>query len=94
MSEAAKLATGDAQVVALAKLISEAADKIVKEYNAAGHSVPSLDSTEVGPFDSPTKVSADLARELRIMEAACAQLSVMVNSPGHIITNVILLWYP
>lgn len=80
--------TGDAQALALAELIYETTGKIVQEYNSAGHSLPSLESTIPGPLDTPEKISADLGRYMRIIEGACAQLSIMVNRPGHVIINV------
>ncbi|GJJ14270.1 hypothetical protein Clacol_008534 [Clathrus columnatus] len=86
-SENTLLSSGNAQVIALAKMISETADKIIKEYTAAGSSIPLLDSTDTGPFDSPSNIPSGLGRDLQIMEAACAQLNIMVNSPAHIIAT-------
>ena len=72
----------------LASLITSAVQDVVKEYSAAGHSVPSLNSVEPGPFDAPHLVSPALAKEIQTIEAACAQLSFAVANPGHVITNV------
>ncbi|KIJ34904.1 hypothetical protein M422DRAFT_262863 [Sphaerobolus stellatus SS14] len=78
---------GSADVVALVNLISSTAQEILAEYSKAGQEVPSLDSTDSGPFDAPEKVSAGLAKAIRTIEAACGQLSFTVASPGHVMTN-------
>ncbi|KIJ42002.1 hypothetical protein M422DRAFT_171701, partial [Sphaerobolus stellatus SS14] len=78
---------GSADVIALANLISSTAQEIVTEYSKAGHDIPSLDSTDSGPFDAPEKVSGALSKAIRTIEAACAQLSFTVASPGHVMTN-------
>ncbi|KAF9479524.1 S-adenosyl-L-methionine-dependent methyltransferase [Pholiota conissans] len=71
----------------LADLISSSVKDIVGEYQSAGHDVPSLSSTEPGPFDAPHLQSAKLAKAIQIIEAACAQLSFAVANPGHVVTN-------
>ncbi|KAJ7609301.1 hypothetical protein B0H17DRAFT_1221417 [Mycena rosella] len=40
-----------------------------------------------GPFDTPETTSPKLARAVRILDAACAQLSFSVGSPGHVVIN-------
>lgn len=79
---------GTAEIKALTALINSAVHDIVNEYSKEGHSVPSIHSTEPGPFDAPHLVSPVLAKAIQIVEAACAQLSFTVANPGHVITNV------
>ncbi|KAJ6501494.1 S-adenosyl-L-methionine-dependent methyltransferase [Mycena vitilis] len=79
--------TGLAEIVALADLISSTVQDVAAEYSAAGTSLPSLSSTAPGPFDSPGSVSPKLARAVRILDAACAQLIFSVGSPGHVMLN-------
>jgi hypothetical protein len=81
-------ATDAAHLTELVNIISDAVKVVLSEYSAAGESVPSLDSTAPGPFDSPEKVPVGLAKAVKIIEGACAQLSFTVASPGHIVTNV------
>ncbi|KAF9479519.1 S-adenosyl-L-methionine-dependent methyltransferase [Pholiota conissans] len=71
----------------LADLITSSVKDVVSEYQSSGYSVPSLSSTEPGPFDAPHLQSAKLAKAIQIIEAACAQLSFAVANPGHVITN-------
>ncbi|KAJ7284895.1 S-adenosyl-L-methionine-dependent methyltransferase [Mycena rebaudengoi] len=80
-------ASGLTDIIALAELISSAVKDVVAEYDAAGVSIPPLSSTTPGPFDTPESVPSNLARAARIIDAACAQLSFSVGSPGHVITN-------
>lgn len=79
---------GTAEITALTSLINSAVQDIANEYSKEGHSIPSLHSTEPGPFDAPHLVSPILARAIQTVEAACAQLSFTVANPGHVITNV------
>lgn len=79
---------GTAEITALAGLINSAVQDIVNEYTKAGHAVPSLHSTERGPFGAPHLVSATLSKAIQTVEAACAQLTFTVANPGHTITNV------
>ncbi|KAJ7151574.1 S-adenosyl-L-methionine-dependent methyltransferase [Mycena filopes] len=74
-------------IVALADLISSTVKDVVEEYSAAGVSLPSLSSIIAGPFDRPEVMSPKLARATRILDAACAQLSFSVGSPGHVMTT-------
>lgn len=78
----------NAHIIALKAIITQAVDEIIAEYAAIGEEVPSLDSTVPGPFDSPEKTPPRLARAIQQVEAACAQLSFTVASPGHVIVNV------
>ncbi|KAF8191305.1 S-adenosyl-L-methionine-dependent methyltransferase [Pholiota molesta] len=78
---------GTTEITMLADLISSSVKDIVSEYQSAGHNVPSLSSTEPGPFDAPHLQSAKLSKAIQIIEAACAQLSFAVANPGHVITN-------
>ncbi|KAF5335915.1 hypothetical protein D9757_005092 [Collybiopsis confluens] len=73
---------------ALVDILFNAVNVVTTEYAKGGHLVPSLDSTEPGPFDAPENVSPALFNAVRTIEAACAQLSfVAVASPGHVMTN-------
>ncbi|KAJ6505928.1 S-adenosyl-L-methionine-dependent methyltransferase [Mycena vulgaris] len=79
--------SGLADIVALADLISGAVKDVVAEYANAQASMPSLSSTSPGPFDTPESMPASLVKAIRIVEAACAQLSISVASPGHVVVN-------
>ena len=83
--------TDPAHLSALVTTISDAVKVVVAEYAAVGQVVPSLDSTQPGPLDAPENVSLGLSKAIRVIEAACAQLSFTVASPGHVVTNVSLL---
>ncbi|KAF9496922.1 S-adenosyl-L-methionine-dependent methyltransferase [Pleurotus eryngii] len=79
---------GDAaHLTTLVQLISSAVTTVLSEYDAVGKSVPSLDSTEPGPFDTPEEQSEGLVKAVRIIEAACGQLAISVASPGHVMFN-------
>ncbi|KAJ6501501.1 S-adenosyl-L-methionine-dependent methyltransferase [Mycena vitilis] len=78
---------GLAEIVALADLISSTVKDVAAEYSAAGVELPSLWSTNPGPFDSPEAVPPKLARAVRVLDAACSQLMFSVGSPGHVIVN-------
>lgn len=60
----------------LAKLISDSVAVVASEYTKAGHAPPSLESTAQDPFHSPELVPEQLKNAIKIIEAACAQLSV------------------
>lgn len=83
-----KSESGLTEIVALADLIARTVKDVVAEYTNAGVSMPSLASTAPGSFDTPESVPPKLAKAVRILDAACAQLSFSVGSPGHVITNV------
>ncbi len=78
---------GTDEITGLADLIVVAVKDVVGEYKNAGYNVPSLSSTEPGPFDAPHVTSAKLSKSVQIIEAACAQLSFAVANPGHTVTN-------
>ncbi|KAF8954811.1 S-adenosyl-L-methionine-dependent methyltransferase [Flammula alnicola] len=80
-------ANGTLEITTLADLIISSVQEVVNEYQTNGHVVPSLHSTEPGPFDAPHLVSAKLAKAIQTIEAACAQLSFAVANPGHVIAN-------
>lgn len=80
--------SGLAEIVALADLISRTVQDVVAEYTAAGVSLPSLSSTSPGPFDTPESMPPNLSKAVRLLDAACAQLSFSVGTPGHVVTNV------
>ncbi|KAF4581763.1 hypothetical protein EYR40_002781 [Pleurotus pulmonarius] len=71
----------------LAQLISDSVAIVVSEYAKAGHAPPALESTEQDPFHSPELMSERLKTATKTIEAACAQLSATVTSPGHVVTN-------
>ncbi|KAF9490909.1 S-adenosyl-L-methionine-dependent methyltransferase [Pleurotus eryngii] len=75
-------------LTSLAKLISDSVAVVTSEYAKAGHSPPTLESTTEDPFRSPGLVSEQLKTAIKTIEAACAQLSATVASPGHVLTNV------
>lgn len=77
-----------AHLTALTAMISDAVKVVISAHAAIGERPPSLDSTAPGPFDSPESVPEDLAKAIQIIEAACAQLSFSVASPGHTMLNV------
>lgn len=77
-----------AQLLPLVNLITDAVKVVIEEYDATENTLPPLSSTAPGPFDSAVSISPELARATKIIEAACAQLSVSVASPAHSILNV------
>ncbi|KAF4581762.1 hypothetical protein EYR40_002780 [Pleurotus pulmonarius] len=74
-------------LTSLAKLISDSVAVVTSEYARAGHAPPTLESTAEDPFQSPESVSERLKTAIKTIEAACAQLSATVVSPGHVVTN-------
>ncbi len=72
----------------LVKLISDSVAVLVSEYAKVGHAPPALESTDQDPFHSTELMSARLKTAVKTIEAACAQLSATVASPGHVVTNV------
>lgn len=81
-------ATAPAPLVELLDLIQANVKVVISEYAAINQVVPSLDSLVPGPFDTPESVTPQLSEAIRIIEAACAQLSFTIASPGHVVTNV------
>ena len=77
-----------AQLNALLDLINSSVQEIISTYNTEGHDVLALDSTELGPFDSPENTPLRLTNTIQIVEAACAQLCATVAPPGHTMINV------
>ncbi|KAG9218403.1 hypothetical protein CCMSSC00406_0007996 [Pleurotus cornucopiae] len=71
----------------LVKLISDSVAVVVSEYAKVGHAPPALESTDQDPFHSPELMSERLRTAIKTIEAACAQLSASVASPGHVVTN-------
>ncbi|KAF9479528.1 S-adenosyl-L-methionine-dependent methyltransferase [Pholiota conissans] len=72
----------------LTDLIVSSVKDVINEYQSSGHDVPSLFSTETGPFDAPHLTSPKLSKAVQIIEASCAQLTYTVANPGHVVTNV------
>jgi hypothetical protein len=80
---------GLTDLIALSQLISTAVHDVVEEYNTLGQPLPPLSSVQPGPLDEgPHLVSPQLAKAIRTIEAACAQLSFAVANPGHVMINV------
>lgn len=77
-----------AHLLALVDLISKSVSVVIKEYAVFNETVPSLNSTVPGPFDTPESVPPELNKAIQIVEAACAQLSFSIAGPGHVMTNV------
>ncbi|KAJ4478425.1 S-adenosyl-L-methionine-dependent methyltransferase [Lentinula aciculospora] len=75
-------------VTALTGLINDAVQDAIAEYAAVGQAVPSLDSLEPGPFQVPAETPARLMKAIKIIEAACAQLTYTVSPPGSVMLNV------
>lgn len=84
----AQSSQGGLELTRLAELITSSVQDVLAEYQNAGQDVPWLSSTEPGPFDKPHLTPPKLSKAIQIIEAACAQLSFAVASPGHVITNV------
>ena len=76
------------EAISLTDLISSSVRTVIREYAAAGKQLPSLNSITPGPFDKPEAASNDLLKAVQIIEAACAQLTALVTSPGHTVANV------
>lgn len=77
-----------AELTPLVDLITDAVKDVIKEYDTVGQPFPALGSTNSGHFDSAASVTPELARAIKVVEAACAQLSFSVASPAHVMTNV------
>ena len=82
---------GAANILSLSALISESVQTLVSEYTATGKLIPTLDSTDSGPFDDPEKIGPIVSKAIKTTEAACAQLTYTVCSPGHTVFNVSIL---
>lgn len=83
-----KMTASSNDLTTLVKLISDSVAVVVSEYAKVGHAPPALESTDQDPFHSPELTSERLKSAIKIIEAACAQLSATVASPGHVVTNV------
>ena len=84
----AQSSQGALELTRLTELITSSVQDVLSEYQNAGQDVPWLSSTKPGPFDKLHLTSPKLSKAIQIIEAACAQLSFAVASPGHVITNV------
>ncbi|KIK66536.1 hypothetical protein GYMLUDRAFT_935360 [Collybiopsis luxurians FD-317 M1] len=74
-------------ITELTDLINRAVENVIDEYAAVGQPVPSLDSLSAGPFDTPAKMPTSLVKAVRIIEAACAQLTMIASPPCSVILN-------
>lgn len=72
----------------LLQLLQNSIQEVESIYASKGYNVPSLDSTDAGPFDDPENIPPNLTKAIQIIEGACAQISATVPPPGHVITNV------
>ncbi|ESK85087.1 S-adenosyl-L-methionine-dependent methyltransferase [Moniliophthora roreri MCA 2997] len=78
--------TTNDHLTSLATLISSSVQEVIAAYASVGQTVPSLDSVEPGPFDSAVEdVPERLARAIRVIEAACAQLVCTVSNPSGLV---------
>ncbi|KAH8828795.1 S-adenosyl-L-methionine-dependent methyltransferase [Flagelloscypha sp. PMI_526] len=71
----------------LADLISKTTANILEEYNKAGKELPALKDAVEGPFDLPENASFEFVKQVKILEAATAQLVTLLAPPGHSIMN-------
>ncbi|KAH8828794.1 hypothetical protein DL96DRAFT_1554478 [Flagelloscypha sp. PMI_526] len=71
----------------LADLISKTTANILEEYSKAGKELPLLNDAVEGPFDIPEYASLEFAKQVKILEAATAQLVALLAPPGHTIIN-------
>ncbi|KAJ3768969.1 S-adenosyl-L-methionine-dependent methyltransferase [Lentinula raphanica] len=74
-------------ITALTELINDAVQEVIAEYAAVGQAVPTLHSLEPGPFQLPAETPARLTKAIKIIEAACAQLTYTVSPPGSVMLN-------
>ncbi|ESK82329.1 S-adenosyl-L-methionine-dependent methyltransferase [Moniliophthora roreri MCA 2997] len=78
--------TTNDHLTSLATLISSSVQEVIAAYASVGQTVPSLDSVEPGPFDGAVEdVPERLARAVRVIEAACAQLVCTVSNPSGLV---------
>lgn len=77
-----------AHLNALLELINSSVQEIVSTYNAKGHDVLTLDSVDLGPFDSPENTPPTVTKAIQIVEGACAQLCATIAPPGLVVSNV------
>lgn len=73
---------------ALLALITNSVKEVISTYKSVGHAVPSLRSVEPGPFDTPRSAPSHLAKSIKTIEGACAQLCATIATPGHMLANV------
>ncbi|PBL03216.1 S-adenosyl-L-methionine-dependent methyltransferase [Armillaria gallica] len=77
------MASGATHLLALTSLITASVQEIVSAYP----NIPHPDSTSLGIYDDPESIPPELSKAIQRVEAACAQLSCAVTSPGHVIVN-------
>ncbi|KAH7874886.1 S-adenosyl-L-methionine-dependent methyltransferase [Lentinula edodes] len=77
----------NSHVTALTALINDAVQDVIAEYAAVGQAIPSLNSLKPGPFQVPAETPARLMKAIKIIEAACAQLTYTVSPPGSVMLN-------
>ncbi|KAF8191303.1 S-adenosyl-L-methionine-dependent methyltransferase [Pholiota molesta] len=86
-SPSSTVPNGTVEIGMLTDLIVSSVKDVRSEYQSSGYDVPSLFSTEPGPFDAPHLTSPKLSKAIQIIEAACAQLTYTIANPGHVVTN-------
>ncbi|KAG7451455.1 S-adenosyl-L-methionine-dependent methyltransferase [Guyanagaster necrorhizus] len=81
------MTSGATHLLSLTSLITASVQEIISIYP----NIPHPDSTSLGIYDLPENVPPELTRAIQRVEAACAQLSCAVASPGHVVLNKTLL---
>jgi hypothetical protein len=77
-----------ANLRALVRLLSQSVEEVIGEYTKAGQPIPSLSILENGPFDALETSTDRLAKAIRVIEGACAQLAATVPAPGRVLSTV------
>ena len=63
----------ESDLLALVDLISSQVKEVIADYHASGYDVPSIGSTDKGPFNIPVTSSLKFTRAIQILESACEQ---------------------
>lgn len=81
------MASGPHSVRALLKLINEATENALAQYEKHGAPVPSLNDTSIHPLDQTQDV-LEIRKVLRTLEGACDQLCATLAPPVTSVINV------
>ena len=84
--EAKQSSDGVTQLRSLARLINNEVENIIAQYAKAGEEVPTLDRIKPVVFDRTW--NEELRNSVKIVEGACAQLSLTVADPSNAVFNV------
>ena len=76
------------QLRSLVQLISEGVENIIEQYDRIGQDPPTLDHLGVSYYDKSENYNEQLTDAIKVVEGACAQLSLTVANPSHSISNV------